>query len=181
MLTMDYITLLLAITTALLLVPYIKKFFKLAESRLKTEEEYDKHIKKLLSEQTLQLHKIKSLDKAIQDILVLLGTENAETSLIEPQPKEDESEIDWYSPLHLYKGKKSKSKKRKITKRQFQKPTRKQVLKQMGISEEQARINKKKNPESFDRAYNNEYKRLYSAKYYIYVTKRKNRKLKKTL
>lgn len=178
--TMEFITLLLAIITALLLMPHINRFVKLARVKVKN---YDSDISKNKKEIERIEDRVKSLDKSIQDLIILQGSlskgfedtpldltggkklevKNLEGVVDEMMDagkvwQNDLEDKDMFQPLDKFKKKRKKHK--------FKKPTPdeiKQILKESNIP-----MNEKE--------YDKVYKRLYAKKYYTYVIKRKKKK-----
>ena len=167
--TMEFITLLLAIITALLLMPHINRFVKLARIKVKN---YDSDISKNKKEIQRIEDRVKSLDKSIQDLIILQGSlskgfEDTPLDLTGGKNLEEKAtgvwqddleDKDMFQPLDKFKKKRKKHK--------FKKPTPdeiKQILKESNIP-----MNEKE--------YDKEYKRLYAKKNYTYVIKRKKKK-----
>ena len=163
---MEFITLLLAIITALLLMPHINRFVKLA--RIKVSN-YDSDISKNKKEIERIEDRIKTLDKSIQDLIILQGGlskgfEDTPLDVTGGKKLEEKAtgvwqndleDKDMFQPLDKFKKKRKKHK--------FKKPTPdeiKQILKESNIP-----MNEKE--------YDKVYKRLYARKYYTYVIKRK--------
>ena len=170
---MDMLTILLAVIVVLLIMPYVYRIIKALNS-------YDT----IRKEQEGINAKIKSIEKSIEDIILLQGTQKIQSEMIVSKPKPPKTpkpikkkvvvdeKKDWFEPLKGYKKGSRVNKSRK-----FRKPTNKEVWKYMGLSEREAE--QIAHTKEYQRDFDKYYKKIYYQRYYKYVTKRKNDAIKR--
>tara|TARA_B100001057_G_scaffold397256_1_gene407350 strand:+ start:5692 stop:6243 length:552 start_codon:yes stop_codon:yes gene_type:complete len=176
------LTILLAVIVVLLVMPYVYRIIKALNS-------YDE-IRK--AQQGINA-KIKSIEKSIEDIILLQGTQKLERDKIAPKPNPPkppkptkphktpkpikkkvlvDEKKDWFEPLKGYKKGIRVNKSRK-----FRKPTNKEVWKYMGLSEREAE--EIAHTKEYQTDFAKWYKKMYYQRYYKYVTKRKKGAIKR--